>query len=211
MNKLVEKLREDDFPVLFKYNDLSQTDLEKEMIKIYFDDAIKNNYVNNVYGDIYTLSLKYRKSFVSGEVLAQMIMPDTYVSMKFVLYIENWIPEAIYTVTSVTGKNEALIDTHGYGSYKYQKVYDRFIKEGIYEEEDDNGKYMIAKPLRALCDYACYWEQKWDSVFSLEQSIRAERKHIEELISDDFDELQGKFGIANVENMLDGIRKDLRV
>jgi hypothetical protein len=211
MNKLVERIRKDDFPVLFGRAELYSLNFDKKETLIMFDEAIKNEWINNVYEDIYKLGVKYQTTIVSEEAIAQKIVPNSYVSLNFILSQQSWIPEAIFTTTSVTYEEEMVIKTKRNGKYSYRKLYDKINMAGIYTVEDESGIYKVAKPLRALCDLIRLYNEKWNSVEEIHDTLRIDYADFEDLTAADFDELQGTFNIENIETMLWGIRSDLKI
>jgi len=212
MNILVEKLRENNFPVLFRLNDLYNLNFDKDKLFKNYDEAVNNNWIENVYGDIYTLKEEYRGKPVSKCVLSQMIEQYSYVSLYYVLCKHYWIPEFVFSITSVTAEKNYDIETGKYGTLMYMKLYDKLPEKGIYEEKKSSGSYKIAKPLRALCDLMLLRERNWKCIDNLYEEIRIDHFSLEEdLKGEDFDELQGSFGVKNVEIFLEGIRKELKL
>ena len=211
MNKLVERLRKDDFPVLFGLDDLYKLEFDKNVILNMFNEAIKYEWINNVYEDIYILGIMYQKIIIDNEAIAQKIVPNSYVSLNTILSQQSWIPEAVFTTTSVTEGEKCIIKTNGYGKYSYRKLYDKVNMAGIYTVEDESGKYKVAKPLRALCDLIRLYNEKWNSVEEIHDTLRIDYADFEDLTAADFDELQGTFNIENIETMLWGIRSDLKI
>jgi len=211
MNKLVEKLREDNFPVLFGKAELYSLNFNKNETLTMFNEAIKNEWINNIYEDIYILGVKCQKVVVDEGAIAQKIVPDSYVSLHHVLSVESWIPEGVYTTTSVTIGQERLIKTNGYGKYSYDKLYDKVNMAGIYTVEDESGKYKAARPLRALCDLIRLYNENWNSIEEIHDTLRIGYSKFNNLTASDFDELQGTFNIENVEYMLQEIRRDLNI
>jgi len=212
MNRLVEVLSKKKFPVLFRLDDIYKIKMKKKEINLNFQEALKNEYIKKIYGDIYTLGFDYRKMLIHEGVIAQMIEPDSYISMSYALRSVNWIPEAVNNIVSVTNGEKRTVRTEYGCSYKYVKIYEKYPFAGIYEEETKMGNFKMAKPLRALCDYIHEFGFKWRSVGLLEDHLRIWTSTLEEdLKAEDFDELQGKFEIENIELFLSSIRKDLRL
>ena len=209
MNELVEYIRNNNFPVLFRYNDLLKTGLKKYLLNEFLVEAVKRKYIDNIYKDIYTLSRMYRRNLVCEGVLSQMIVPNSYVSLRYVLSDVLWIPESVYNITSITNGTNLLINTENFGSFKFINIYKNIPVAGIYIENSSIGNYKRATPLRALCDYVCLYEKKWDNIGYLEDHLRIMPESLENLREKDFDELQGVFKIHNIENFLIGIRKEL--
>jgi len=212
MNDLISYvLNNDKFPILFSFKDFEKIGYSKDIYDTYLSQALEEKYIDRVYGDIYTLDVKHSKKIIPQGELAQMIIPDSYVSLYYVLWDYDWIPEMIFAVTSVTRSEDCLIDTNGYGTYIYTKVYSDFPTAGIYTSHSNlNDTYKTAKPLRALCDLIYFMKKEWTSVDPLYEDLRIDTSSLEEtLTGEDFDELQGAFGIKSIENFLRGVRKDL--
>jgi hypothetical protein len=209
MNALIDELRKETFPIIFTNKDLDTINFDKFELKEMLEEALMNKWVHNIYKDIYTLARMYRRSLLSGGVLAQMIEPDSYVSTYYVLGNAGWIPEAVHNVSSITNKAFMRVETDRFGSYRYDKIYDVAPAAGIYIEEDDNGKYKSATPLRAVCDYIYMFDKNWDSAEDLIINLRIHDDDLEELKKEDFEEMHDQFGIKNIENFLIGLRKDL--
>jgi len=211
MNKLVRKLKKDNIPVLFTYKDIYGLGIEENKLKYMFEEAIKNECIGNIYKDIYALIGKYRKTYLSMETISQKIIPNSYVSTHYVLSEEGWIPDGIFSMTCVTFEESIEIDCERYGYYIYYKLYEKELLDGTYIDEDYCGFYRKAKPLRALCDLIYLRKESWRYIHSLEDNLRIDTYELAKLKSEDFDELQGKFNIKNVEEFLEGIRKELNV
>jgi hypothetical protein len=209
MNELVNYiLRNDNFPILFSFNDFEKIGYKKDEFDKCVSEGIAEKYIDYVYNDIYTIDVKYRKKVIPQGILAQKIVPDSYISMYYVLCDYNWIPEMIFSITSVTKGNDRLIDTSRYGTYIYTNVYEELSVAGIHNDEKEG--YKIATPLRALCDLMYFMKKEWISTDSLYEVLRIDKNSLEETLSSkDFDELQGAFGIKSIEKFLDGIRKEL--
>jgi hypothetical protein len=71
--------------------------------------------------------------------------------------------------------------------------------------------FREAKPLKALADYVYNIGYEWTTTHPLTKSLRIDIENLETLTAEDFDELQGNYGVPIVENFLEGIRKELRV
>jgi hypothetical protein len=213
MNELVNYLlKNDNFPILFSFKDFEKIGYKKDEFNKYLSEGMTEKYIDCVYGNIYALESKYRKKVIPKGTLAQMIIPDSYISTYYVLRDYDWIPEMIFSITSVTNGNNCIIDTNGYGAFIYTNLNRKFPVSGIYTEDNFKGKYKIAKPLRALCDLMYFMKKEWKNIDSLYEALRIDKDSLEEtLTSNDFDELQGTFGIESIENFLQGIREELNL
>ncbi|MDR0720953.1 MAG: hypothetical protein LBF78_15085, partial [Treponema sp.] len=95
--------------------------------------------------------------------------------------------------------------------FSYRHIHQRELLAGVCKINSGNNIYFQAKPLKALADYIYVLKYNWSSLEPVIESLRIERERIETLTSNDFDELQGNYYNANVENFLKGIRKELGV
>jgi len=212
MNELVSLLMENsNLPVLFTFKDFEKIGIQKNKFQKELSEGLEEKYIDRVYSEIFTLDVKYRKRAIPKRVLSQMIVPESYVSMYYVLRDYDWIPEMIFTVTSVTVKEDFIIDTDRYGSFMYTPLYKKMPTAGIYNKKDFQGIYRAAKPLRALCDLLyrknkyCIW-----SLTDLYENFRIFPDSLEkDLTSGDFDELQGAFEVKTIEGSLQKLRKEL--
>jgi hypothetical protein len=213
MNKLVNMLMANgNFPLLFTFNDFEKAGYKKYEFERELQEAIKNKYIDCVYNNIYTLNENYQKKIIPKGTLSQMIEPKSYISLYYVLWDCDMISESVFAITSVTNDREEIINTSKYGTFIYTKLYEIIPTAGIYIQNNFRGQYKIAKPLRALCDMVYFMKKNWTSIDSLYQVLRIDKDSLEENITkDDFEELQGKFSIINIENFLQGIRKELQI
>jgi hypothetical protein len=211
MNELVEKLQKNDFPVLFRLKDLEKLGFNKTESNILFNEAVQKVYINHIYKDIYTLAKTYRRGVIDEAILAQMIVPDSYVSLFYVLSANSWIPEAVYNVSSVIIGEKITIDTEKFGSFFYYGICDRMILKGVYKEESNDGFCLKATSLKALCDYVCMFNHSWKGIDSVNDYLRVSYHKMEELKKEDFDEIQGSYKIKNVEEFIESLRKDLKI
>jgi len=213
MNKLVNYILKDkSFPMVFTFQNFVHLGYTKELYDAYIKEAVQDKYIEQVYGDIYALTVQYTDTFLPIEVLSQMIMPDSYVSTYFVLYDYGWIPESIFAVTGVTTGKKCIIDTEKCGTYIYYNIYNKEQKSGIYLEKEKDGCYKIATPLRALCDLLYLQEKSYTSTDELYEDYRIDKASIvQDVSSRDFNELQGTFGIESIEYFLKSLRNELQL
>jgi len=213
LNKLVNFLLHDNnFPVLFTYQNFKNMGYDVDEYNAYLKEGVLNGYIDNVYGEIHALMPKYREKWISSCLLAQMIDSQSYVSLYYVLCDYGWIPEFVFTVTSVTSNKSHVVEAGKYGTFAYESIYNDISDKGIEWEERDDGKYRIAKPLRALCDLMYFKNASWESIDTLYEVLRIDEDSLRDsLTKEDFDELQGSFGIKSIENFLECIRKELRL
>jgi hypothetical protein len=208
MNTLVEKITQSKITSIFSVKDLLNENYKFEHIEEMLNDAVMNGDIVHIKDDIYTLSKMLRKELIKDEVLAQKLVPDSYVSMEFVLSQISWIPENVYTVTCVTNGENKNINTE-YGRFKYINIQQRNYNAGVENIKIGVYEYKKATPLKALADIICDKGYNWSTLKPLYVSFRIEYDDLETLKANDFDELHETYGVKNVEDFLYGIRKEL--
>ena len=208
MIDLMENIKQSDITSIFTTGDLYKFGYEEPYVREMLQKAVMNGEIIHIKDDIYTLGRMLRKELIDNQVLAQKLVPQSYVSMEYVLSHVSWIPESVYVVTCVTRGKNRNFNTE-FGRYEYinlpQKNYNagvRHFVDGIYE-------YYKATPLKALADMIYERNYNWTTLRPLYESLRIEDDDLETLTSEDFDELHETYGIARVENFLCGIRKEL--
>ena len=209
MNELMLKLKDSEFKSLFTLKDLSKYNFEDSYLKQMLHELTGNEDIIHIKDDIYTLGNGYRKELISEEVFAQMIDPDSYVSMEYVLFLVSWIPESVYSVTSVTKGSSMELRTK-LGLYEFISLPQKSYTAGVREYTDGIYRYKVAKPLKALADMIYERKYKWNTLYPVYNSLRIEPEFLEEeLTGSDFDELHDTYGVKFVEDFLSGIRKEL--
>ena len=199
-------------PSLFTFSDFEKAGYNKYEFDKELKDGMAKKYIDCVYNNIFTLNENYQNKIIPKGTLSQMIEPKSYISMYYVLWDCDMISESIFAITSVTSDREEIVNTDKYGTFIYTKLYEKIPMGGIYIQNNFRGQYKIAKPLRALCDMVYFMKKNWTSIDSLYQVLRIDKDSLEENITgSDFDELQGTFDIKNIENFLQGIRKELQI
>jgi len=213
INKLIDYLLNDkDAPVIFNKYDIEKVGLEKGEYEVFLNDGLYKKYIENIYNDVNIVTKKYRKRFLSEYMIMQKIEPKSYLSTWKILCDCAWIPEFIFSTTSITENKSLKVEVKNFGTFKYKKLYDTYYESGIYEEEFDGVRYKRAKPLRALCDLVYHKGLTCVDLEYLYEDMRLDRFSMEEdLCSEDFDELQGKFGISVIERLVENTRKELKL
>jgi hypothetical protein len=101
---------------------------------------------------LYILGSEHRKGPMYLEQLANMIYGPSCLSAEYVLSRAGWIPEAVYTVTSVTTRRSKSYKT-GVGEFHYAHVPEKLYAIGIESVAVGEKIYaLMANPAKALCD-----------------------------------------------------------
>lgn len=125
---------------------------DSKVLRNCITEWVKKGLVIRLKQGLYTLRNKDRRKKTSLDYLANQIYSPSYISLEYALQHYNFIPEAVYLVTSVTSKKtNNFNNTLGRFSYSHvkQEVFsDYVLKKDIYDDE-----YYIASPEKALLDF----------------------------------------------------------
>lgn len=106
----------------------------------------------------YVFSEPYRKTPVSHIFIANHLVYPSYVSLEYALSYYDLIPEAVFSVTSLTTRRPITYETE-LGGFIY-----RHIKTELFwgYESTDHPEFnaMIATPEKALLDLFYFWRGK---------------------------------------------------
>jgi hypothetical protein len=139
-----------------------------------------------------------------------MFVPNSYISFETALWDAGWIPEFVFEIASVSAKQSFEIRTP-FAVFSYTRIKQKDMFAGTYTMNTGNDAVLEAKPLKALADYVYSFGYGWTSLKPLKHSLRIDIENLESLTAADFDEIQGNYEIATVENFLEGIRKELKL
>ena len=160
---------------------------------------------------LYCLASMYQKTHLSPYSLAQHIYGPSYISLESALRWYDWIPEAIYSYTSVSLKNSKDFDTPA-GLFSYQRVPQKTFYAGVSRQTDDNGcVFLIASALKALADYVYVHKCDWAGLEPVIESLRVETDELDCLTSAEFDVITGNYKSRRVQRFCKGLRKDLKL
>jgi len=172
--------------------------------------AIASGEVVHLRRGLYCLSERYNRFGINRNLLANLIYGPSYVSMEAALAYRGWIPEAVHGVTSVGLCRAKSFDTD-VGCFDYVQVRQEPLLAGVerIESSDSPLSFLMAKPLKALCDLVAARGENWTDSEPLLESLRIDEDCLEGLRRSDFDELIGVYRSRKARCFLDGLRKEL--
>lgn len=88
---------------------------------------------------------------LSSGLIANHLLAPSYVSMQTALRYYGLIPEAVYTIQSMTFKAAKEFNTP-VGNFCYYHISRETYPIGITQIKERNGVYIMATPEKALCD-----------------------------------------------------------
>lgn len=158
---------------------------------------------------LYVLGPPYQKQKPDPLVLAQHVYGPSYISMESALAFHSWIPEAVYTVASVSMNRSRVFETP-VGRFEYVRVPQHCFYVGVERIElpDRQGTVLMADPLKALADlvYARRLDQPLESLLG---NFRVDRELLDTLPAEQVEELAGNYSVSRVKRMLQQIRTEV--
>jgi len=115
------------------------------------------------------------------ELVANLLLGPSYVSLETALSYYGMIPERVYAVRSVTTKRSKAYKTP-IGRFEYLTVKEGYFSVGVRSASNEFYRFLIASPEKAICDMIALTP-------GLKiQSLKAMREYIEEDIRIDLPE-----------------------
>ena len=173
--------------------------------------AVASGDIVRIRRGLYCLADMYQKKRLNPFSVSQHIYGPSYISLESALRWHDWIPEAVYSYTSVSLKNSKDFNTP-VGLFSYRRVPQKTFYAGVNRQADDNGSvFLIASPLKALADYVYIHKCDWAGVDPVVESLRVEIEELELLTSGQFDVLSENYNSRRVQHFCKGLRKDLKL
>lgn len=132
---------------------------------------------------LYVYNPLYNNRLLSKEIIANILLGPSYVSLDFALWFHELIPESVYEITSITIKRSKSFKTP-YGVFSYTKIKKELFNIGLEIKSSKSGNFMIASKEKALCDKV-YFTKNIDL-----RSQKAMMEFLEDDLRIDMDELE---------------------
>ena len=212
MNRLVQKIIEFSPSGVISGQDLATLLPEGENKRqALIKRAVASGDLVRIRRGLYCLAPMYQKAHLSPYSLAQHVYGPSYISLESALRWYNWIPEAVYSYTSVSLNNSKDFNTP-VGLFSYRRVPQKMLYAGVRRQEDDNGcVFLVASPLKALADYVYVHNCDWTGLEPVVESLRVELDELGCLTSAEFDVITDNYNSRRVQRFCKGLRKDLKL
>ena len=181
--------------------------------KLLVHRALKHGEVLRLKPGLYCLAPEYRKSDAHPFVVAAMLHSPSHVSLESALAYHGLIPEAVYTVSSVTSLRSRVFDTP-LGRFSFQRVPAVNPRAGVEAIEVARDSWaFVATPPRAIADLiylrknVC-WES--DGFAFLTESMRIEEEDLAEITTEEFEEVLAGMRNKRVRTYLTELRDEAR-
>lgn len=143
-------------------------------------------------------------------MLAQAIYWPSYLSLETALSYYGLIPEAVYTIASVTTKRAKEFKTC-FGNFSYQKLPNRNFFTEVKLIKEENYNFFIASPWKAIADYIYCNKKDWKGLAPLSEDLRIEIDDLPQLSLKKIATLNDYYQDARIERFLRGVKRELKL
>ena len=181
--------------------------------------ALKSGEILRVHRGLYCLAAKYLRRKPDPLALAQRIYGPSYISLETALSYHEWIPEAVYAITSASIDRSREFDTP-IGHFSFTRIPQKVFYTEVTRVEKGSGSknepdfyagetFLMASPLKALADYVYAHKLDWISAGPVIKSLRVDEASLADIKAEMFESLLANYSSRRVRRFLEGLRKDL--
>ena len=174
--------------------------------------ALKAGELHRLSRGRYLLADRFRDYPGHPFALAQAFAPGSYVSFETALAHHGWIPEAVYTVSSVTpGRKTLVFDSGKFGQFTFHPmaVYTDRLLELVQRIQITEQTMLVAGPLRALIDLVCLRKTQWQGLGLLIEGMRIDEEHLKSIRHTDMTKLMLVYKQKRVNSFLKSLATEL--
>lgn len=135
--------------------------------------AIRKGYLVVIRRGLYLIKLPFKKQTFDPFEIAQVIYGPSYISFESALAFHGWIPEAVYTTNSASGRRSKDFDTP-IGFYSFKHVPSQYFYDLVNRVQSEESIFLIAEPWKALADYIYVNKKGWPSIQDIYLDMRIE-------------------------------------
>lgn len=161
---------------------------------------------------LYVLNLVYRKQPLHPFVLAQQMLPGSYVSAESALGFHGWIPESVHTVLSMTHGGKSVTYEHAQlGKFEFRRMTTNtgYFLQSVARHELQQQVALIAEPLRALLDLVYLRKLEWQGLGFLTTGMRLDEQQLHTVTGLDISRLTGVYKGKREQAFLAELQKSL--
>lgn len=155
--------------------------------------ALKDGSLIRLKRATYMLSQRNRSEAVHPFVVAQALLPGSYISFETALAYHGWIPEAVFTTASVSpGRKTITYNVPSFGQFSFHPLALNKYQFLTGVDREKLGKFtaFIAQPLRALIDLVALRKEHWSGLDWLTMGMRIDEDRLRSLRRKDFSALR---------------------
>jgi len=115
-------------------------------------DWIEKGYVIRLKKGVYVLREKDRRQKISRSYMANHLYSPSYISLEYALQYYGFIPERVYSITSVSSKKTSEFSNQE-GNFSYKHVKTEVFSDFVSIKDSYGNNFFIATPEKALLDF----------------------------------------------------------
>lgn len=160
----------------------------------------------------YLLASAVEQGKIHPFVLAQALLPGSYISMETALSFHGWIPESTPITLSVTPhRRRETLDIPKFGQFQY---YPLALNKGWFLEQVDREShagqsFLIAQPLRALLDIFCLRKRDYPGLSSLTEGMRIDADELAAISHDDMEKMRPVYQHKRMDTFISAMQREL--
>jgi hypothetical protein len=161
---------------------------------------------------LYVLNPVYRKQPLHPFVLAQQLLPGSYVSAESALGFHGWIPESVHTVLSMTHGGKSVTYEHAQlGKFEFRRMTTNtgYFLQSVARHELQQQAALIAEPLRALLDLVYLRKFEWQGLGFLTSGMRLDEQQLRTVTGSDISRLTDVYKGKREQAFLAELQKSL--
>ena len=138
------------YPIINSNNIVNKCNLQTAYNQL--NNWTKKGLVIQLKKGLYILNDNDRKTNVSNLFIANQLYYPSYISLEYALSLYELIPETVMNITSVSTKKTAKFKNE-LGLFTYQKIKTPAFRGFIQAADNNNMKYFLAEPEKAIIDF----------------------------------------------------------
>ncbi len=156
----------------------------------------------------YLIGKPYKKALPNLYEVAQLLYGPSYISLESALSYHHWIPEAVYTTTSVSPKRQRDLETP-LGLFHFATTPLKNFYEGVQKIELNNTHFFMASAIKALADYIHVYKKSWKNLDDMTVDLRIETELLHTVAAVDIRQLAACYPNKRVQKFMSTIALEL--
>ena len=176
--------------------------------------ALKSGELLRLQRGVYILADRYRSYSIHPFSMAQALVVGSYISFETALSFHGWIPEKVYTTSSVvSGRKSKQYVSAQFGSFSFNSLAMEpgFFLELVERIQVDGQTALVAKPCRALMDLVCFRKVIWQGMGWFEKGLRIDIKSLKSITREDIIILKKLYKHKRVQSFLSSLALELNI
>ena len=155
---------------------------------------------------LYCLAKKYHRVPLDLFVVAQAIYYPSYISLYSAMSYHGLIPEAVYSITSVSTKRRKSFNTP-IATFDFFNVPEKNFLEGIQRIEGESGAFLIATPQKSILDFVYVFNPDWLDMKWAIEDLRINEDILMDYKLSSFEQLEHLYKDKRVGSFIKMLRK----